>query len=85
MRRRGSTRAGELLPVTLQAADPIESTIDMMRELAKSYEAQMDRLKADNAYLKRENASLWEQLRDAEDAVKELRSMLERQTTELPR
>lgn len=56
-----------------------EDLLEPVREILARYRAAMaakDKLIAD---LKIENASLWESVHEAQDAVTELRSMLERQ------
>ncbi len=63
--------------LSLQSADAIELTVARLREAARIYEMQIAALEKDNAYLKKENASLWEQVRDAEDFAKELRLQIE--------
>ncbi len=50
-------------------------------QMAAALMAEVDRLKSDNAYLRQENASLWESVHEAQDAVTELRSMVERAHT----
>ncbi len=47
-----------------------KATADLLEEI--------DRLRADNAYLKRENASLWESVHDRDDMITELQQMNER-------
>ncbi len=57
--------------LTLVQADTIESTIARLRALAKSLEDECSHLRA-------ENASLWESVHEKDEAIRELRSMIER-------
>ena len=47
--------------------DGIEATIIRLRALRTTYEQTIARLVAENAYLKRENAALWETVHELQD------------------
>jgi hypothetical protein len=46
-----------------------------MEKLTADLLAEVDRLKAESAYLKRENASLWESVHDRDEKITELQQM----------
>ncbi len=62
---------GGVVMLTLIQADTIEATIARLRALAKKLEDEC-------VHLRRENASLWESVHEKDEAIRELRMMVER-------
>ena len=58
-----------------ETEDLIEAQILGLRELAKKLEAKANSLREDNAYLKKENAQLWESIHERDDLIRELQEM----------